>query len=52
VSPRPSDDDAIDLLGVAGLPVLKRAIPVAAAALAAAAIIALRIRSKHKRAGG
>jgi hypothetical protein len=51
-SPRPSDDDAIDLLGVAGLPVLKRAIPVAAAALAAAAVIALRIRSKHKRAGG
>jgi carbon monoxide dehydrogenase subunit G len=51
-SPRPSDDDAIDLLGVAGLPVLKRALPVAAAALAAAAVIALRIRSKHKRAGG
>jgi carbon monoxide dehydrogenase subunit G len=51
-SPRSPDDDAIDLLGVAGLPVLKRAIPVAAAALAAAAIIALRIRSKHKRAGG
>jgi carbon monoxide dehydrogenase subunit G len=51
-SARPSDDDAIDLLGVAGLPVLKRAIPVAAAALAAAAVIALRIRSKHKRAGG
>ena len=51
-STRPSDDDAIDLLGVAGLPVLKRAIPVAAAALAAAAVIALRIRSKHKRAGG
>jgi carbon monoxide dehydrogenase subunit G len=51
-SPRPSDDDAIDLLGVAGLPVLKRALPVAAAALVAAAVIALRIRSKHKRAGG
>jgi carbon monoxide dehydrogenase subunit G len=51
-SPRSPDDDAIDLLGVAGLPVLKRAVPVAAAALAAAAIIALRIRSKHKRAGG
>ncbi len=50
--PRSPDDDAIDLLGVAGLPVLKRAIPVAAAALAAAAVIALRIRSKHKKAGG
>jgi carbon monoxide dehydrogenase subunit G len=49
---RSPDNDAIDLLDVAGLPVLKRAIPVAAAALAAAAIIALRIRSKHKRAGG
>jgi carbon monoxide dehydrogenase subunit G len=51
-TPRSSDDDAIDLLGVAGVPVLKRAIPVAAAALAAAAVIALRIRSKHKKAGG
>jgi carbon monoxide dehydrogenase subunit G len=49
---RSPDNDAIDLLDVAGLPVLKRALPVAAAALAAAAIIALRIRSKHKRAGG
>jgi len=48
---RPSDDDAIDLLGVAGLPVLKRAIPVAAA-LAAAAVIALKVRSKRKRSHG
>jgi len=40
-----SSDDAIDLLGVAGLPVLKRAIPVAAA-VAAAALIALGIRSR------
>jgi carbon monoxide dehydrogenase subunit G len=38
-------DDAIDLLGVAGLPVLKRALPVAAA-VAAAALIALGIRSR------
>ena len=38
-------DDAIDLLGVAGLPVLKRALPVAVA-VAAAAVIALRIRSR------
>jgi uncharacterized protein len=40
-----ASDDAIDLLGVAGLPVLKRAIPVAVA-VAAAALIALRIRSR------
>jgi uncharacterized protein len=46
---RSSDDDAIDLLSVAGAPVLKRAIPVVAA-LAAAAVIVLRIRGKRKRA--
>jgi carbon monoxide dehydrogenase subunit G len=45
----PSNDDAIDLLSVAGAPVLKRAIPVAAA-LAAAAVIAFRIRGKRRRA--
>jgi carbon monoxide dehydrogenase subunit G len=45
----PADDDAIDLLSVAGLPVLKRAIPVVAA-LAAAALIVLRIRVKRRRA--
>jgi len=44
-----SDDDAIDLLSVAGAPLLKRAIPVVAA-LAAAAVIVLRIRGKRKRA--
>jgi uncharacterized protein len=48
---RSSDDDAIDLLSVAGAPVLKRAIPVVAA-LAAAAVIVLRIRGKRKRARG
>jgi carbon monoxide dehydrogenase subunit G len=42
------DNDAIDLLSVAGAPVLKRAIPVIAA-LAAAALIALRIRIKRRR---
>jgi carbon monoxide dehydrogenase subunit G len=47
---RPSDD-AIDLLGVAGLPVLKRAIPVAAA-LIAALLIALGIRIRRRRAAG
>jgi hypothetical protein len=44
----PSDDDAIDLLSVAGLPVLKRAAPVAAA-LAAVAVIALRLRIRRRR---
>jgi carbon monoxide dehydrogenase subunit G len=44
-----SSDDAINLLGVAGLPVLKRAIPVTAA-LVAAALIALRVRIKRRRA--
>jgi len=48
---RSSDNDAIDLLSVAGAPVLKRAIPVVAA-LAAAAVIVLRIRGKRKRARG
>ncbi len=47
-SARSTDDDAIDLLSVAGLPVLKRAIPVAAA-VAAVAVVALRLRSKLKR---
>jgi uncharacterized protein len=46
-----SDDDAIDLLSVAGAPVLKRAIPVVAA-LAAAAVIVLRIRGKRRRSRG
>jgi carbon monoxide dehydrogenase subunit G len=46
-----SDDDAIDLLSVAGASVLKRAIPVAAALVAAAAIvIRVRIRRRRSRA--
>jgi uncharacterized protein len=48
---RASDDDAIDLLSVAGAPVLKRAIPVAAV-LGAAALVAIRIRLKHRKARG
>ena len=48
---RASDDDAIDLLSVAGASVLKRVIPVAAA-LATATVIVLRIRIKRKRARG
>jgi carbon monoxide dehydrogenase subunit G len=42
------DDDAIDLLSVAGSSVLKRAIPVAAAVVAATVIV-LRIRVRHRR---
>jgi carbon monoxide dehydrogenase subunit G len=45
---RASDDDAIDLLSVAGASVLKRAIPVAAAVVAATVIV-LRIRVRHRR---
>jgi uncharacterized protein len=48
---RDSDDDAIDLLSVAGAPLLKRAIPIAAA-VAAAAVIVLRIRARHRRGRG
>jgi carbon monoxide dehydrogenase subunit G len=47
----PSDDDAIDLLSVAGGPMLKRVIPVAAA-VAAATVIVLRIRIKRRKARG
>jgi len=47
-APSPANNDAIDLLSVAGAPVLKRAIPVAAA-LGAAAVIVLRIRIKRRR---
>jgi carbon monoxide dehydrogenase subunit G len=46
-----SDDDAIDLLSVAGAPVLKRAIPVAAA-VTAAAVIVIRIRIRRRRSRG
>ena len=41
-------DDAINLLSVAGLPVLKRAAPVVAA-VAAVAVIVLRLRGKRRR---
>ena len=48
---RASDDDAIDLLSVAGASVLKRAIPVAAV-VAAATVIVVRIRVKRRKARG
>jgi hypothetical protein len=44
-------DDAIDLLSVAGLPVLKRAVPVLAG-VAAAALVALRIRYRRRHRRG
>jgi carbon monoxide dehydrogenase subunit G len=46
---RPPDEDAIDLLSVAGLPVLKRAIPVLGGLLIAVMIV-LRIRFRRRRA--
>jgi carbon monoxide dehydrogenase subunit G len=50
-SARASDDDAIDLLSVAGVPVLKRAAPVAAA-IAVIALIAVRLRARRRRSRG
>ena len=52
-APRPepswqADDDAIDLLSVAGFPVLKRALPIAAG-VAAVAVIALGLRRWRNR---
>jgi uncharacterized protein len=43
-----SDDDAIDLLSVAGMPVLKRAAPVAAA-VAVVGVIVFRLRRRRSR---
>jgi carbon monoxide dehydrogenase subunit G len=45
---QPPDNEAIDLLGVAGLPVLKRAVP-AAAALIAILFVLLGIRRRRAR---
>jgi len=49
-SPRPPDEDAIDLLSVAGFPVLKRALPVAGAVIVLLLVI-LGIRGKRRRSG-
>jgi carbon monoxide dehydrogenase subunit G len=46
---RPPQDDAIDLLSVAGVPVLKRALPVAALLLVI--LVALGLRRRKRRAG-
>jgi carbon monoxide dehydrogenase subunit G len=45
----PPDDDAIDLLSVAGGPMLKRVIPVAVVAGVVGAVIVLGIRSRRRR---
>ena len=45
---RPPDEDAIDLLSVAGFPVLKRALPVAGV-IVAALLILLGARRRHRR---
>jgi carbon monoxide dehydrogenase subunit G len=49
-APRPPDEDAIDLLSVAGFPVLKRALPVVGAVLVLVLVI-LGIRGKRRRRG-
>jgi carbon monoxide dehydrogenase subunit G len=46
--PGATDDDAIDLLSVAGMPLLKRAVPAAAAALVLALLVALGLRRRKR----
>jgi carbon monoxide dehydrogenase subunit G len=48
---RPPDEDALDLLSVAGLPVLKRALPAIAAALFGAILFSL-LRRRRRRSRG
>jgi uncharacterized protein len=49
---RPPDEDAIDLLSVAGFPVLKRALPVAGAVLALLLVfVGLRRRARRRPSG-
>jgi RNA polymerase alpha subunit len=45
---RPPDEDAIDLLGVAGFPVLRRALPIAGATVVLLLVL-LRARRRHHR---
>ena len=47
---RPPDEDAIDLLSVAGFPVLKRALPVAGVVVAALIAVLLLGRRRRRRA--
>jgi hypothetical protein len=46
-APRPPDEDAIDLLSVAGFPVLKRALPVLGAAVVLLLVV-LGLRGKRR----
>jgi carbon monoxide dehydrogenase subunit G len=48
---RPPDEDAIDLLSVAGFPVLKRALPIVGAAVVLLLILLRARRRHHRRAG-
>jgi carbon monoxide dehydrogenase subunit G len=52
LSARPPDEDALDLLSVAGLPVLKRALPGIGILVAAVLLLLLRSRRKRRRAAG
>jgi carbon monoxide dehydrogenase subunit G len=47
--PRPPDEDAIDLLNVAGLPVLKRILPAAGAAIALVVVVLVRSRRQRRQ---
>ena len=47
---RPADQDAIDLLGVAGVPVLKRALPAVGVLVGLLLLLVLRSRRKRRRA--
>ena len=47
---RPPDEDAIDLLSVAGLPVLKRILPGVGILVAALLVLVLRARLRRRRA--
>jgi Bacterial RNA polymerase, alpha chain C terminal domain len=49
---RPPDEDAIDLLSVAGFPVLKRALPIAGATVVLLLILLRARRRHHRRASG
>jgi len=49
---RPPDEDAIDLLSVAGFPVLKRALPAAGAIVAFVMLVLLGRRRRRRRAPG
>jgi carbon monoxide dehydrogenase subunit G len=51
-SARPADQDVIDLLNVAGVPVLKRALPVVGGLAAVLFLLLRRRRGRHRRRAG